>query len=173
MSYDINCEKCPYINQSNLTVNQKTKREKPPIELENNESDVLLIFQAPGTEEWEEGKAIQPTTKQGGTAGKRIQSSWERKDKKRSDFNIINAVQCFPGKESKRDFQPNIKAICSCSKRLENILLNKQYRKIITFGKIAEELTNSILKSLKVKPVIINMIHPTGGLKNIDLDNLW
>ena len=144
-------------------------RHSPPIELEKNESDILLIFQAPGIEEWKVGKAIQPTKKPGGTAGRRIELSWKRKGKVRADFDIINTVQCFPGNNGGRDLSPNILSICSCQNRLREVIKNNKYDKIITFGKIAK----NIIENLNTPSTIINSKHPTGGLKNSDLDKLW
>ena len=82
MAYDSNCERCPYYNQENLSVNQRTTRNSPPVEFENNNSGTLLVFQAPGDVEWRVGRAIQPTVKIGGTAGRRIELSWKRVGKK-------------------------------------------------------------------------------------------
>jgi hypothetical protein len=42
--------------------------------LENNNSDTLLVFQATGIKEWGIGQAS--------AAGRRIELSWERKQKK-------------------------------------------------------------------------------------------
>jgi len=174
MSYDNNCTNCPYNNQAHLVSPAHiTKRANPPIELEDHNSDVLLVFQAPGDIEWSAGLAIQPTKKPGGTAGVRIKKSWERKKKSRSDFNIINAVQCFPGNDGDRDLSPNSMAICSCSKRLKDILNAKTYQKIIAFGRIAEDVVDSLVKTLKYTPNIIKGVHPNGGVTKDELDDLW
>ena len=173
MGYDNYCENCPYKNQIHLEENYRTIRDSPPIELENNKSDILLVFQSPGIEEWKTGEAIEPTIKKGGTAGRRIKLSWDRKNKKRTDFDIINTVQCFPGNDKKRDFKPNIMSICSCSKRLENVLSNSKYNKVILFGEIAENVVENLINKLNLKIKIVKSKHPTGGLANKNLDNLW
>ena len=131
------------------------------------------MFQAPGDNEWSAGKAIQPIKKRGGTAGARVKKSWERKGKSRSDFDIINAVQCFLNNDGKRDFTPHSMAIFSCSKRLENDLNAKQYQKIITFGNIARDVIIHLVKPLNYTPIVVTGLHPNGGVKNSDLDNLW
>jgi len=138
-----------------------------------NNSKTLLIFQAPGTEEWKKGEAIQNVKKTGGTAGARIAQSWARINKNRSDFDVINAVRCFPGKVGERDIEPNVMSICSCSSKLENDLKNNDYNKIITFGKVAEQVVDSLIQRIDKKPEIINVKHPTGGIKKDELDSLW
>lgn len=171
--YASECTTCPYSQQAHLIQEQKTNRQSPPIMLENNESNVLLVFQAPGDKEWDVGIAIQPTIKVGGSAGARIKYSWERTNKQRTDFNVINTVQCFPGNNGKRDLIPNSMAICSCSKRLTSILRAKEYQKIITFGRVAKEVIENLVKTLTYTPILVNAPHPNGGVKNIDLDILW
>lgn len=173
MSYDSNCNNCPYKNQKHLSNKNITNRKSPPIGLENNNSNTLLVFQSPGIEEWEKGQAIQPSRKKGGTAGRRIELSWERKQKNRYDFNIINAVQCFPGNDGNRDLEPNIMSICSCSNRLEHILNEKKYNKIILFGAIAQNVVDNLLNKLGLKVDVVKSKHPTGGLSNEYLDGLW
>lgn len=145
-----------------------------PIGLEDNGSNVLLVFQAPGDVEWVKGLAIQPTQKVGGSAGRRIELSWGRTNQKRTNFDIINTVQCFPGNNNNRDLEPNVMAICSCSKRLNSILIKKQYNKIITFGEIANEVVLVILQNItNNKPIIIKSKHPNGGVSQQELDKLW
>ncbi|MCQ8876889.1 uracil-DNA glycosylase family protein [Pseudoalteromonas shioyasakiensis] len=173
MAYDSNCKKCPYHSQEHLIVNQRTTRNSPPVEFENNNSDTLLVFQAPGDVEWRVGRAIQPTVKVGGTAGRRIELSWERVGKNRANFDIVNSVQCFPGNEGTRDLAPNGVAINSCSYRLKAILNTKEYRKIITFGDVANQMVNSLLEIGNELPVIIQAKHPNGGTSKGELDILW
>ena len=123
--------------------------------MENNNSDTLLVFQAPGIKEWEMGQAIQPIQKQGGTAGRRIELSGGRKQKIRNDFNIINAVQCFPGNNGDRDLEPNIISIYSCLNRLEHIQKEKNYKRIILFGQIAQNVGDNLLYKLEIKVDVI------------------
>ena len=173
MEYDDNCQNCPYYLQNHLVGGSRTIRNSPAITLENNISTTLLVFQAPGDNEWHAGKAIQPTKKQGGTAGVRIKNSWERKSKSRTDFDIINAVQCFPGNDGDRDLTPKLMAICSCSKRLQIVLESKRYKEIIVFGSIAEEMVEESIKKLNYSAEIVKAPHPNGGIKNSTLDALW
>ena len=173
MSYSENCNDCPYYQQKHLTEKDKTDRTTPPINLEKNNSTILLVFQAPGVEEWKVGKAIQPVKKKGGTAGRRIESSWKRKNKLRNDFDIINIVQCFPGNAEKRDLKPTSMSISACSFNLEDILRNNNYKKIIAFGNIAQDVIENLITKIEIEVEVIKSKHPTGGLSNNDLDKLW
>jgi len=173
MAYDHNCNKCHYLQQNHLPRNQRTNRVNPPVELEANNSNTLLVFQAPGVEEWKVGRPIQPTIKVGGTAGRRIELSWKRSNKRRQDFDIINSVQCFPGTEETRDAPPNTIAICLCSKRLESILSQIEYENIVVFGDIAEQAIRSICNILSISPNIISARHPNGGVFRRELDDVW
>ena len=123
--------------------------------MENNNSDTLLVFQATGIKEWEMGQAIQPIQKQGGTAGRRIELSGGRKQKIRNDFNIINVVQCLPGNNGDRDLEPNIISIYSCLNRLEHIQKEKNYKRIILFGQIAQNVGDNLLYKLEIKVDVI------------------
>ena len=175
MSYDIHCELCPYYRQKHLNESVYfSNRLNPPIELEDNHADILLVFQAPGEEEWLKGEPIQPIKKPGGTAGSRIQASWDRTQKNRSCFDIINSVQCFPGKVSgKRDFEPDRLAVDCCSNRLLSILKLERYTKIITFGKLAFGTVTGLACSNLLKIKIVNAPHPNGGVNKTTLDALW
>ncbi|ADN78383.1 uracil-DNA glycosylase superfamily protein [Geobacter sulfurreducens] len=173
MGYDSNCNGCPYNQQRHLIATQRTTRTSPPVELEDHNSSTLLVFQSPGDAEWEAGKPLQPTIKVGGSAGRRIEMSWERRNRKRAEFDIINAVQCFPGNEGGRDVAPDAMAICSCSKRFENILNTKTYEKIIVFGDISKQVITALSYKLKLSARIIPAKHPNGGVSKTELDNLW
>lgn len=174
MSYNRFCTLCPYSNQQHLKGgNYLTNRNNPPILLENNSSSTLLVFQAPGIKEWEEGIAVYPEIKKGGSAGRRIELSWERKHKQRRDFDIINVVQCFPGRVGIRDNFPSINAICNCKNRFRKVLENSNYKKIIAFGTIAIDVSKSILKEINKEVTLVEAIHPNGGITNEALDRLW
>lgn len=172
MGYDANCCGCPYFNQRHLSQAERTCRDDPPVEAEDNGSDVLIVALAPGVEEWRCGKPLMPIKKPGGTAGRRVQLSWQNKCKHRGDFDIIEAVQCYPGEgKNGRDKEPMKGAVNACAARLQVALQRKKYRKVIALGKAA-------LKSLQKantdpKLCIVEGPHPTGGAKNRILDDLW
>lgn len=177
MPYDHHCKDCPYNNQKHLADSTYFLQNLSPVELEDNESNVLLVFQAPGIREWELGKPIQPTIKRGGTAGRRIEMSWERKHKKRRDFNIINSVQCFPGNAGDGDKEPHPMAVCCCSKRLLQVLNSKNYTKVIAFGDIAFQVVSTLINALSPQPILIPAPHPNNRVKgrrtSATLDTLW
>lgn len=160
------CTGCPYKGGNSLL------RQCVPIKIEDNGSDILLIFQAPGINELINGKAVQPTTVVGGSAGKRILNSWNRTGKSRVDFDIVEAVRCYPGANKQgRDKKPVKAAKQYCLKSLEREINQKQYSKIIAFGIIAQKMVKSI--SRKYACQIIDATHPNGGCSNNDLDGLW
>lgn len=77
MPYDLlNCQSCPYLNQAHLRSELRTTRPEPPVELERNNSRVLIVGEAPGIEEWHAGAPFQAVKKIGGTAGSRLELSW-------------------------------------------------------------------------------------------------
>lgn len=155
------CAGCPYIEN-------KTKDTKSPLSMENNGSDVLIILQAPGVDEWKSNKPICSTNKK--SAAARIRNSLKRTGLTREDFNITNAVQCYPGKSlSGRDLKPSKIAQFFCSKWLKQDIEASKFRKIIIFGSIAR---NSIkMLALENDPRFVYFRHPSGFLKNKDLDS--
>ena len=106
MGYDACCCGCPYKDQTHLAADEKTGRSSPPVEVEVNGSGVLIVALAPGVEEWQCGTPLMPIKKRGGTAAGRIKQSWDRKGKERSQFDIVEAVQCYPGSGGERDNPP-------------------------------------------------------------------
>lgn len=171
-SFD-SCGYCPYKQQRHLTDEQKTNRLEPPIGLESNNSKTLLVFQSPGVEEWECGKAIQNITKPGGTAGARIYQSWERTGFVRNDFDIVNLIRCFSGSTSSRDNKPDLLAICSCVDKLIADLNTHQYERVISFGDEANQIISALKKSGRFKFIVRNSKHPNGGASQDSLDALW
>lgn len=158
--YRGHCFDCPYIKN---TVDEADK----PLSMENNSSDILLIFQAPGESEWKDKNPVCSGNSK--SAAARIRNSLERINKSRKDFNITNAVQCFPGKSaSGRDKRPVIAARRKCADWLETDIKSFQFRKIIVFGSLAKESIDSIGYSEDSRFVFLR--HPSGGLRNIDLD---
>lgn len=166
------CRMCIYFGQKRLAKKFKIRRQFVPIKIEQHNSSTLIIFQAPGINELNNGKAIQSSKKRGGSAGRRIEASWKRVGKSRGDFDIVEAVRCYPGeRKNGRDKKPRKKSIECCSRILEREINNGNYFKIIAFGVIAQEMLKEI--SIKNKCVIINATHPNGGISNADLDLLW
>lgn len=166
------CRRCIYFGQKHLEKKSKVSRQFVPIKIEKNNSSTLIIFQAPGIKEWHVGKAIQSSRKRGGSAGSRIEASWNRCGKSRKDFDIVEAVRCYPGeRKNGRDKKPRKKSRECCSKILAREINSGNYLRIIAFGVIAQEM----LKYIKINSTcqVINATHPNGGITNSQLDNLW
>lgn len=173
MPYDLHCQACPYFQQRHLRAPLRTNRDSPPVELEVHGSSTLLVFQAPGFTEWVKGEPIQPTRKRGGTAGVRIQNSWRRKGKAREDFDIINAVQCFPGNDGNRDLAPMPEATLCCAQRLQEVLEEGIYLEIVAFGDVAFTTVTSLTSGIGISSQLIRAAHPNGGVSKTTLDSLW
>ena len=168
------CHLCPYFGQQQIAGTAAVVvRDSPPVLSESNGSRILLVFQAPGIDEWKIGKPLQPTRKPGGSAGRRIELSWSRTGFNRSNFDITNAVLCYPGHKKNRDNKPSEKAIACCIKNLEKTILNENYSRVIAFGEIAIKSSEFILQSVKNIKRLVRFRHPCGGCDNESLDALW
>ncbi|WP_404823558.1 uracil-DNA glycosylase family protein [Myxococcus xanthus] len=119
------------------------------------------------------GKPLQPTIKQGGTAGSRIAQSWVRRQIERASFNITNAVQCFPGKGVSRDLAPDPKAVNACLGWLRDAMCARRYRKVIAFGDIAAQVVDIVVMLEDLHCEVQYAPHPNGGLRNKFLDDQW
>jgi uracil-DNA glycosylase family 4 len=140
------------------------------LEIENNKSSTLLVFQAPGKNEWKAKRPLISTDPY--SASKKINNSLKRINKCRTDYDITNTVQCYPGynKTKKRDYRPCAKAVKYCMQQLElDILLNK-YTKVIAFGNIARKAVEEIKIKNNLGFKQVNCKHPSGGLSRFDLD---
>ena len=159
-NYGVHCIDCPY---KKIPVNA----EETPLSMENNSSDVLLIFQAPGESEWKKKTPI--CSEDSNSAAARIRNSLSRIGKSRVQFNITNATQCYPGKlTSGRDKKPLKAARRNCANWLKDDIESLQFRKIIVFGSLAKETISSIGYGNDSRFVFL--VHPSGGLRNNDLD---
>jgi uracil-DNA glycosylase family 4 len=161
MPIDFNaaCNACPYIGLS----------ESKPLSMENNESDTLLIFQSPGKDEWDSKQPISSANPK--STAHRIRKSLLRINKERSDYNITNAVQCYPGiSENNRDNKPDEQAINACSKWLKQDVFIRNYRKVVIFGEVAKKSWHSLSGINNIQYEIVFLNHPSGGLSNDKLD---
>lgn len=119
------------------------------------------------------GAALQPTIRQGGTAGSRLLQSWKRKGKRREDFDLVNAVQCHPGNDGARDLPPREDALERCAGRLATIIRDGSYSRLVTLGAAATNAAKEILSREGLKIEIRECIHPNGGATRKMLDSLW
>ncbi|MDE0224602.1 MAG: hypothetical protein OXP28_05655 [Gammaproteobacteria bacterium] len=160
------------MDQRHLDHSERTSRDHPPVEAEVNGSDVLIVALAPGIEEWHCGRPLMPIKKRGGTAGRRIKLSWDRECKERSQYDIIEAVQCYPGSgDHGHDKTPCADAVAACRGRLRAALEQGNYRKAIALGDVACQSLSAASADLRLETV--KATHPTGGATNAELDGLW
>lgn len=153
------CNGCPY---------ERSRIGKEPLSKEHNGSSTLLVFQSPGIDEWNLGKPVCSSNARSTAA--RVRNSLTRISKSRVDFDITNAVQCFPGKaKSGRDNKPSEVARRLCEEWLRVDIDSSNYSKIVVFGAIAKRSVNSVL-SVSTIPVVF-IAHPSGQLSNADLDD--
>ena len=128
-TFQEHCCGCPYRKKYQST-------NKLPLSMEHNSDDVLLIFQAPGCEEWRNRQPLWSRVRR--SAAVRICKSLKRIKKSRHDFSITNAVQCYPGKGSTRDKKPDHVAQGQCANWLKKDIESRCWNKIVVFGQIAE-----------------------------------
>lgn len=160
-----NCLICPYykLHKDNFF----------PLDKEDNGSDILIVLQSPGVQEWQNKKPLSSNSPIS-TNGK-ISSSWSRTGHNRQNFDITNVVQCYPGKNNitGRDTAPDQRAIDECSKNLEQDIISKEYNTIITFGKIAEKAVKKILSGTGRAIKLICAKHPAAAITRQELDGIW
>lgn len=143
-----------------------------PLSMEDNAASVLLIFQAPGENEWASGRPIFST--QPHSAGARLLDAFKRAETTRSDYNITNTAQCFPGKllpangKRPRDKKPPAKAIKHCSQWLLRDIQARPYDRVVVFGSPAKAAVKSL--GYATDPRFQFIKHPSGGLSKLALD---
>ncbi len=170
LHYGEHCKTCPYRDAVHLDEGDRQLRQTP-LSMEDNGSDVLLIFQAPGRKEWEEGRPTCSTDPR--SAGGRLIKAFKDLGSTRGKYNITNIVQCFPGKEiaakagKPRDKKPDTSARNCCTNWLSLDIGAREYRQIVVFGREAEKAVGALgfAKDSRFK----FCKHPTGGLKKSDL----
>jgi len=147
--------------------------DKGSLSKEDNGSDTILVFQSPGRKEWVNKKPLSSDSPR--SCNGIVSRSWERTGRKREEFDITNAVQCYPGQDqkTKRDLPPDPKAVEQCLYCLEKEILSKKYKIVIAFGKTAEKSVNRIVEKHNLDTIVINSKHPVAGVIKRDIDNLW
>lgn len=137
--------------------------------MEVNATRALLIFQAPGEQEWRSQRPVISVSDR--SAARRFRDSLDRIGKSRQDFSITNVVQCYPGRgRNGRDKRPREQAKRSCAQRLRADIEDYCWRRIIVFGSIPKKSIVDILNYEEGDPRFRFVKHPSGGLKNCDLD---
>jgi len=139
--------------------------------MEDHGASVLLIFQAPGVDEWTSGKPVSSVNSR--SAASRLASAFGLAGKIRTDFNITNTVQCFPGKKDSygdrkpRDKAPPAKVRQHCSEWLRQDIETFQYKRVIVFGAHAHKAVRAL--GYQNDPRFCFVRHPTGGLSTEDI----
>src|SRR6478609_342901 len=83
------CRNCPYHPDTRL-VPRPEGRSHSPLSAELHDSKTLLLFQAPGINEWNDGKPL--SSEEDGSAGFRFKDALAKAEKQREDFDIAEAV---------------------------------------------------------------------------------
>lgn len=167
------CQNCPYCNAKHLS----TSILRMPLNAETRNVDTLLVFLAPGGNEWTgnggNDKPAPIISNNPRSTAARLRNSFNRIHKTRTDFDLTEAVQCYPGKNSnKRDKKPCVTAIVQCSNHLTNDIQRHAYSKIISFGVIANQVVDDIIHNQNISTQHIKLPHPSSGrLSNSMLDS--
>ena len=97
------------------------------LKYENNRSDPLLVFQAPGQDEWNgcsptlSGERIPIDSASSRSCAERMRQSFSRNHVSRTDYDVAEAVCCFPGKLSNgREKRPRVGSIRRCANNMMN-----------------------------------------------------
>lgn len=142
------CSDCLYACGRQLTETDRAIRDHP-LSMEDSGSDTLLVFQSPGIDEWKTGRPISSSNPR--SAAAKIAKAFELVGSDRWQFDITNAVQCFPGKRganvdlSPRDMSPPTKVRSACSKWLERDIHKRPYRRIVVFGSVAKKMVRKLI----------------------------
>ena len=135
------CNGCPYRNAPHLLPTER----RLPLSMEHNPgTTALLIFLAPGINEWRKGQPI--CSESSHSAAAKIRNSLRRINVTRGinlsryNFSITNSVQCYPGTNRKgRDKPPTEATRRQCANWLKNDIDSRRWRRIVVFGQIAEK----------------------------------
>jgi uracil-DNA glycosylase family 4 len=140
-----------------------------------------VVFEAPGIDEWSKGEPVCSNRR--GSAGYIFNTELNNQGKQKSSYDIAEAVRCFPGTSTKtinkKDQAELKKAAKYCQKYLKDIILVKNYEKIVCFGELAGTMVSSIIKSLHrqknpyyslsyLKENVKKLVHPMKNKKRSD-----
>lgn len=166
-----NCSECPF----NYTQKEKSKISanamktlELPLEKEDNGSEVLLVFEAPGFFEWRNRKPVFDSRDDGmnNSAGAMFAKALENNNKLRDSYDITEAVQCFPGSQAKKKQTEIDLASLYCITNLYNDLINPNYKKIVCFGEVASRSIRVITQIYPFSGKVIELLHPSAKENN-------
>ncbi|CAG1002239.1 hypothetical protein BURK2_03126 [Burkholderiales bacterium] len=163
--YHRHCKDCPYNSGAHLPKEDRQIR-NAPLSMEDNGAAVLLIFQAPGVEEWRQGRPV--ISRKPHSAGSRMAAAFKLAGQCRKHYNITNTVQCFPGKRAQqgnaqpRDNAPSAKARCHCSNWLLEDIQSFNFERIVVFGAAARKTIVGLGLHNDARFCFVR--HPTAGI---------
>lgn len=167
-NFDGHCKSCPY-NPKNGHATPSNAEPTAPLLMEANSKRALLIFQAPGLDEWIARKPIFSNNSR--SAAARIRASLARLGKTRIDFSITNSTQCYAGKGNfGRDKSPLTSARKCCSNWLKQDIEACAFSRVIVFGSPAKKSVTEL--GYASDPRFMFVRHPSGGLSNVVLDHV-
>ncbi len=131
---------------------------------------ILLVFEAPGIDEWKKCKPI--CSKRKNSAAAKFNSAMHLANKSINNYDVTEAICCFPGtstvtKSKARKIQSEIDiASIYCLKNLFEDVKRGQYNKIVCFGNVAFRSVSVILKVLSSYnsanlPMVVHLKHPS------------
>ena len=162
--YHSHCIDCPFEHAAHL--DDQWRICSTPLRMEDNDASVLLIFQAPGEIEWGKGRPV--ISQKRGSAGVRLERAFKNAGRVRTDYNITNTVQCFPGKRANgRDAAPSTAVRQHCANWLRQDIEARTYKSIVVFGRCAEKSVRAL--GYSGDPRFRFVKHPAGGISNEDL----
>lgn len=157
-----NCNSnCPYnfssLNNANLSNNKNyifNKKNSGPLSMIDNKKQILIIFEAPGIDEWSKNEPL--SSKRLGSAAKKFKDALATAGKNINNYDIAEAVYCFPGKSGKgqgQKIQTELDlAATFCETHLASEILSKNYTKIVCFCKVAYDSVTRIIQKLVLHP---------------------
>ncbi|RKH20848.1 hypothetical protein D7X74_02850 [Corallococcus sp. CA047B] len=132
------CRGCPYHPSEGRVPPPRDGRAHVPLSAEINGSETLLLLQAPGINEWSDGKPL--SSGENNSASQRFNAALAKAGKTREEFDIAEAVNCYPGQDERgRDLPPLSPVVKACSRWLAELIKEKQYKTVVLFGNVAAQ----------------------------------
>lgn len=149
------CEGCTYNGQKEIGVDREDKEE-------------LIIMLCPGDEEIKAGHTLassDPTS-----ATQRIITNLP-KGKTINDYAVAELVRCNPGRDRGNNYkQPTKTSVALCYRNIEELIIVKNYKRIITFSKEANDIVKNILsRHTELNSKLVEGKHPQSGVTNEEL----
>lgn len=132
------CRNCPYHPDNGLVPSPRSDRVRVPLSAEINGSLTLLLLQSPGINEWDDGRPL--SSAENASARWRFEAALGKAGRRREDFDIAEAVNCYPGQDDDGDDRkPSVGAIEACSRWLAELIRERRYTTVVLFGRVAEQ----------------------------------